>query len=261
MKLFFCLCYFFIASSLIAQTANDSLKVFNGSSHYSIKPAHKIINPVTIAAGYTAICFFSYRYLDDEVQEIAMANQNKVAYNTFKTVGYAGLGETNIFITAGTGISALITRNEQLKKATILLVGSHLINDFVTHQFKVSFQRHRPNPGDPYNTFDWREGTKTNESFISNHTSNAFTTATVFALCFSDKKWVPIVAYSTASLVGLSRIYQNAHWTSDVLAGAAVGFLSAHTMNALYNLAGKRFTFLPAVDNGHYGISVAYSLP
>ena len=261
MKLFFSLTSFFIVSSLFAQTANDSLKVFADTGHYSTKPAHKIINPVSIAAGYTAICFLSYRYVDEEVREIVLANQNKIAYNTFKTVGYTGLGKTNIFITAGTGISALITKNKQLEKATILLVGSHLINDFITHQFKVSFQRHRPNTGDPYNTFDWREGTKTNESFISNHTSNAFTTATVFALCFSDKKWVPIVAYSTASLVGLSRIYQNAHWTSDVLAGAAIGFLSAHAMNGLYNLAGKRFTFLPAVDNGHYGISVTYSLP
>jgi len=167
MKLLFSLTSFLIFSSLFAQTANDSLKVFSDGSHYSTKSSHKIINPITIAAGYTAICFLSYRYVDDEVQKIAMANQNKVVYNTFKTIGYTGLGETNIFITAGTGISALITKNKQLEKATILLVGSHLINDFVTHQFKVSFQRHRPNTGDPYNTFDWREGTKTNESFIS----------------------------------------------------------------------------------------------
>ena len=260
MKLFFCLCYFFIASSLIAQTANDSLKVFNDSSHYSSKPAHKIITPVTIAAGYTAICFFSYRYLDDEVQEIAMANQNKVAYTAFKTVGYAGLGETNIFITAGTGISALITKNKQLAKATILLVGSHLINDFVTHQFKVSFQRHRPNTGDCFNKFDWREGDKSNMSFVSSHTSNAFVAATAFAICFHDTKWVPIVAYSTASLVGLTRIYDNAHWASDVMGGAAIGFLSVHAMNFIYNRANKRLSFMPEVSSNHFGASFVYTL-
>ena len=237
--------------STFALTFHDSLPA---------KDQHSIIKPVTIAAGCLGLTYLTYRYADDEVQEFTQANQNKAVYNSFQTVGYLGLGTANIAITIGTGVTAMITQNERLKKATLLLIGGHLINDFVTNQLKVSFQRHRPNTGDPYNTFDWREGTKINESFVSAHTSNAFTTATVFALCFRDTKWVPIVAYSTASLVGMSRIYQNAHWTSDVLAGAAIGFLSAHAMNGLYNLAGKRLTFLPDVESSHFGATVVYTL-
>ena len=248
------------AVSLQAQTLNDSLKLYNNAANISGKDKHKIIKPVSIAAGYAGFCLFSYRYLDDEVQEIAQANQSKIAYNAFKTVGYIGRGTSSVAITAAASLTALVTKNKRFEKAAVLLVGAHLVNDFATHQFKVSFQRHRPSTGDPYNTFDWREGNKTNLSFISSHTSNAFTTATVFALCFSDKKWVPIVAYTTASIVGLSRIYQNAHWTSDVLCGAAIGYLSAQGINILYNIAGKKFTFLPEVDNGHFDVSVSYAL-
>jgi len=225
-----------------------------------VKTTHPIIKPVVIAAGYLGASYLTYRYMDEEVEEFALANQNKIVYGSFKTVGCLGLGTTNIVVMIGTGVSALITQNEKLKKATVLLVGGHLINDFLTNQLKVSFQRHRPNTGDAYNSFDWREGTKVNKSFVSSHTSNAFTTATVFAICFPDKKWVPVVAYSAASLVGLSRIYQNAHWTSDVLTGAAVGFLSAHAMNSIYKFAGKRLTFLPDVDNSHFGATVIYTL-
>jgi membrane-associated phospholipid phosphatase len=77
---------------------------------------------------------------------------------------------------------------------------------------------------------------------------------------YKNKKWVPPVAYSLATLVGLSRIYDNAHWGSDVLAGAAIGFLSAKAMNSLYKLASKKILFLPRVGTGHCSIDIIYPL-
>ena len=133
----------------------------------------------------------------------------------------------------------------------IIWAGSLLINSIVTDQLKTSFQRYRPDSGDPYNTFDWRKGPKLNKSFPSAHTSNAFTTATVFATQYKTIKWVPPVAYTLASLVGLSRI-------SDILAGAAVGFLSAKAMNGLYKLAKKKILFLPQVGISYSSLSLVY---
>jgi membrane-associated phospholipid phosphatase len=37
---------------------------------------------------------------------------------------------------------------------------------------------------------------------------------------------VPIFAYTAASLIGFSRITENKHWATDVLAGAALGYLT-----------------------------------
>ncbi len=67
--------------------------------------------------------------------------------------------------------------------------------------------------------------TESYTSFPSGHTTVAFAAATVFAMEYKDTKWAPILAYSASSLIGLSRIMQNAHWASDVLVGAALGFL------------------------------------
>ncbi len=61
-------------------------------------------------------------------------------------------------------------------------------------------------------------------SFPSGHTSVAFSIATVFAGRYRRHRWVPWVAYSLAGLVGFSRVSLQAHFPSDVFAGAALGY-------------------------------------
>ena len=62
-------------------------------------------------------------------------------------------------------------------------------------------------------------------SFPSAHAIAAFSIATVFARRYPDHRWVPWVAYGAATLVGFSRVTLQAHFPSDVFAGAAFGYL------------------------------------
>ena len=69
------------------------------------------------------------------------------------------------------------------------------------------------------------------QSFPSGHTSAAFAAASV--VTSESQRWWPtgtrVVAplmYGGATLVGLSRMYNNAHWASDVMFGAALGTFS-----------------------------------
>jgi membrane-associated phospholipid phosphatase len=66
------------------------------------------------------------------------------------------------------------------------------------------------------------------QSFPSGHTTAAFALAST--VTSESQRWWPhqtwIVGptmYGTATLVGLSRMYNNAHWASDVALGAAIG--------------------------------------
>jgi membrane-associated phospholipid phosphatase len=68
-------------------------------------------------------------------------------------------------------------------------------------------------------------------SFPSGHTVMAFSAAA--AVTSETTRWWPSsrwyvgpLMYGGASLVGLSRMYNNKHWASDVLVGAAVGTFS-----------------------------------
>jgi membrane-associated phospholipid phosphatase len=69
------------------------------------------------------------------------------------------------------------------------------------------------------------------QSFPSGHTSAAFAAAA--AATGEIGRWWPryrvpagIALYTGATLVGVSRMYNNKHWASDVIVGAAVGTFS-----------------------------------
>lgn len=63
-------------------------------------------------------------------------------------------------------------------------------------------------------------------AFPSGHTSFAFTMAHFMHKEFGEKSyWYSFGAYSAATSVGFIRMARNAHWVSDVVAGAGIGIL------------------------------------
>ena len=72
-------------------------------------------------------------------------------------------------------------------------------------------------------------------SFPSGHTITAF--ALYFGLALIVKnKWLKVLFFVMASLVGYSRVYLSQHFAIDILAGSAIGILSAWIC---YPLLGK----------------------
>ncbi|QEM06616.1 phosphatase PAP2 family protein [Mucilaginibacter rubeus] len=59
-------------------------------------------------------------------------------------------------------------------------------------------------------------------SYPSGHTSDAFFLATILWLLYPSRRLLVSLAYSWASLVGISRIYLGVHYLSDVLAAIAI---------------------------------------
>jgi membrane-associated phospholipid phosphatase len=66
-------------------------------------------------------------------------------------------------------------------------------------------------------------------SFPSGHTSAAFTTAAIASHYYGKK--AGIAAYIAAGIVGYSRLDDRAHRFTDVVAGAALGYIVARTVS------------------------------
>lgn len=74
-------------------------------------------------------------------------------------------------------------------------------------------------------------------SFPSGHTAASFAAAAVLSEEASSwgspaSRVVAPVAYTTATLVAISRLYENVHWASDLPLGAAIGIWSGRTVAA-----------------------------
>jgi membrane-associated phospholipid phosphatase len=89
---------------------------------------------------------------------------------------------------------------------------------------KLAVGRARPyqTPGDPGVVRPFSG----NASFPSGHTALAFGIAAAIDK-ETSARWVPYVVYPLAGLVGWSRMRDGEHWSSDVVAGAALGFWTA----------------------------------
>jgi membrane-associated phospholipid phosphatase len=136
---------------------------------------------------------------------------------------------------AGAGLYSLGRVNGQRRVQALGLhsTESMLIADIIGGGIKLVAGRARPyvdidNPAD----FQLFRGFSDDKyrSFPSGHTINAFAFAS--SVTRETQFWWPhsawyvgTVMYGGATLMGLSRMYNNQHWASDVMGGAAIGTL------------------------------------
>ena len=137
------------------------------------------------------------------------------------------------------------TRNQRIEKLAVHGSEAMILATTITTVTKVSFGRARPllqHPPDKSLGFGFMRGLPRSlggkgsdyQSFPSGHATTAFAVASASTAEFAHwvNEWhawngykyvVGTAMYGGASLIGASRMYNNAHWTSDVVTGAMVG--------------------------------------
>jgi membrane-associated phospholipid phosphatase len=73
------------------------------------------------------------------------------------------------------------------------------------------------------------------DAFPSGHTAAAFSIATVFASQYSNIKAIPVISYTMATLVGISRLTEHQHWASDIFVGGLIGYVCGKEVVGHYN--------------------------
>ncbi|WP_245842307.1 phosphatase PAP2 family protein [Pontibacter ummariensis] len=149
------------------------------------------------------------------------------------------------------GFNLISSQNRhELGRQTLLLVSAGALTSALVWPTKKLTDIERPNEK-PY-------------AFPSGHTAYAFTIATFMDKEFRHKSpWVSVASYGIAGATGVLRVLNNAHWMSDVLAGAGVGILSVNTVywiHAKLTEGGglNTATVVPIMlPTGHMGMAVA----
>ncbi|MDB5034197.1 MAG: phosphoesterase PA-phosphatase related [Chlorobi bacterium] len=137
-------------------------------------------------------------------------------------------------ISGGLYLSGLLFDSPSLRLAGRHIVESVTFAAAITTTVKALVGRQRPFlNGGPY-VFHGPSLNDDLNSLPSGHTTVAF------ALCSSlaadiDRPWATVGLYSIAAVTGLSRIYVDRHWASDVFLGAAIGTICGYGVSHLHD--------------------------
>ena len=176
----------------------------------------------------------------DESYARRLQNPNNQENRVFRDLatGFNTITEPGSFIIGGS-LYAIGRLTKQHDMADLGLHGTEaiIVGSAVAMALKGSFGRARPYVHPPtdstsFNANDWKFGRGYRQeqyrSFPSGHSVAAFAAAAAVtnetSRWWPEWKWVIAPAmFGGAALVGLSRMYDNKHWASDVMMGAAIG--------------------------------------
>lgn len=200
----------------------------------------------TIAVGGVVVIT---SFFDEDIRNEFSGHGNRNSDRIAEAASVAGDPFLHLALSAsvyGGGVLADSTRyknlGEMFGEAVILADASTLI-------LKQSIGRGRPSvtsSSSEYKPFKFQGDY---DSMPSMHTASSFAMASVMA-SQAESIYISVSSYLAASFVGLSRIYQEKHWASDVLLGAAIGELCGRTVTRYHATANlNRFSVVPAITD------------
>ncbi|HEX2606763.1 MAG TPA: phosphatase PAP2 family protein [Flavisolibacter sp.] len=209
-----------------------------------------------ITVGTFALLTGGVALLDKPVQRLALDLRNKngtVKEASAFITKFGGPYET--YTLATLAAYGLLFKKQKTVNTVLLATQAYLIGGGIESAAKYLTGRQRPNyygsdsiaPRGLFHGPFARSGREykgqtISSSFPSGHTTVAFAAATVFAMEYRDKPLIPVISYTAATLIGLSRITENKHWATDVLAGAALGYISGRQVVRNYHRMARNKT-------------------
>jgi len=161
-------------------------------------------------------------YLGDEHIRQFFRDHRTSTGDSVAAIGYRiGDGKTILGGAALAYAAGYAIDDYKLRDTALLVLQSWALTGGITEATKHLAGRQRPGYTDDKSQFEGWGGS--GKSFFSGHAANAFTVAAVVSEQYQDL-WVAPVAYGLAGLVAWSRLNDNAHWGSDVVVGAGIGY-------------------------------------
>lgn len=257
----------FISVSLLKAQNNDTLTKakIDGKylKSYLTDTKDIVISPIHwsgkewITAGAIIGGTFILFQNDLQIQQYFQSKQTQlgsnISENIFEPWGSGLYSMSTMALFYGQG---LIWKNERSKKVALLGLKAYLVTGFLVQFPKRLFSRQRPYQGDYPNPNIWDGPSySSHTSFPSGHTTSIFAVAAIVASEYKETIWVPIVSYTIAGLSGISRMYDNKHWASDVFFAAAFGWSMGKLIHASSNW---KINTSPMVTSESAGLYINY---
>jgi membrane-associated phospholipid phosphatase len=192
-------------------------------------------------------------FLDEDINAMIHSNRSDFTHKLAKAGNSLGNGEYSIPIVGAVWLGGLLIKSPKTQDTASLTMKSLLLANGLTSVLKYGTQRYRPyiNRGNEF----WNGAgfTHHRDSFPSGHTTLVWSIAPILASQYNKTVWVPPLVYTAACVTGYARMHDEKHWSSDVFAGACIGYFTARLVLATT----PKLTVLPTVEPT--GISLYYN--
>lgn len=155
----------------------------------------------------------------------------------------------------GIFLATLATNNTRLQDAAFTSLQAMVYAGVISYSIKFTVGRFRPYEQDgPYRFAPFSGHT----SFPSGHTVSAFAIVTPWVLYYPHPITYGLFALSTGTAV--ARIARDKHWSTDVLAGGSIGFLTAYWLTRRHQSDTARLSITPVLAGEDFGVALRVKL-
>lgn len=197
---------------------------------------------------------------DAKIQKWVLGHKTSTTSDIGDKTTLIGFGALTIPVVGGMYLYGYLADDGKMRKTSLLTVESFILTGVFVQTLKYGAGRHRPYTNDPPHTWDGprSNGSDSTMSFPSGHASSAFAIATVIASEY-DNIAVQVFSYGIAGITALNRVAHNAHWSSDVFVGSAIGYFTGKAVVASHQ--GPResnLSLAPTIIGNDVGMSLTY---
>jgi membrane-associated phospholipid phosphatase len=217
---------------------SDGLKFLKGAGYIFSAPA-RWNGKDWLTFGGSGVGTLAVSGLDIDVR-MFMQKRQSPANNTLATAAEQyGNGLNMIALSAGGYFTGLAIGDRWIRETSLLAGSAIVIAGTISTVTKVLVGRARPYTGDGHLTFrPFSLPLVDVASFPSGHTIVAFAFSGVLAERIKNT-WASIGLYGLAAACGVSRMYTDEHWVSDVVFGAFISVSVSHTLVTWFESGGN----------------------
>lgn len=171
---------------------------------------------------------------DNGLRNATAGRQRGFMQNVVDAGNAYGIWIPPVAISSGLYVTGLVLDEPGIRKAGRRVFQSALYATVITGAIKTLAGRHRPHLEEGPYMFHGPSTRDDYNSFPSGHTTIAFAVSSSLAAEI-DETWATVGLYGLAGITGLSRMYSDRHWGSDVVFGAVVGTICGYGVAHLHD--------------------------
>ncbi len=161
-------------------------------------------------------------WADVPVRKYMLGNRSRFADDIVSVGDYYGRFSTGYYLGTALYLAGIAGEDDQVRLTGRAVLEAHTFSLLITGVLKAVSGRSRPCLFEGNKRFNWFETENGKWSLPSGHSAAAFAISSVLSKRI-NRPWATAGLYALSGITVLDRIYDDKHWLSDTILGAAIG--------------------------------------